>query len=159
MVGRATHGTLEQMRNLVLQDATGAQPDRVEIVLSFQHLVEVWNGKGRIGPEEPHQATIRVSRDDRLQNRVPSFRAVHIAGPQGAAFEVTELVEHEQGVIAHAAKMAVPCSPFLRAVGRTDRTQERSRGQTQWPMCPVRVPAGPDQLGIVPISALTGAPG
>ena len=66
--------------------------------------------------------TIRISRDDRLQNRFPSIGAVHIAGAQSAAFQMAKLVEDEQRVIAHAAEMPVPGRAFLRAVGRADRT-------------------------------------
>lgn len=61
----------------------------------------------------------RLSRDDGLQNRFPAVGAVDVAGAQGAAFEVRELVEDEQRVIAHAAEMPVPSRSFLCAVGGT----------------------------------------
>ena len=64
---------------------------------------------------------VRVSRDDWLQNRFPSIRTVHIAGPQGAPFQVAKLIEHEQRVITHAAEVTVPGRTFLRAMGRADR--------------------------------------
>jgi hypothetical protein len=65
---------------------------------------------------------VRVSRHDWLQNRFPSIRTVHIAGPQGAPFQVAKLIEHEQRVITHAAELTVPGRTFLRAMGRADRT-------------------------------------
>jgi hypothetical protein len=40
------------------------------------------------------------------------------AGTQGAAFEITELVEHEQRMIAGAGAMPVPDAHFLLAMGR-----------------------------------------
>ena len=43
-----------------------------------------------------------------------------VAGPQGAAFEITKLVEHEQRVIAGAAEVAVVSGPFLFAEGGAD---------------------------------------
>jgi hypothetical protein len=43
---------------------------------------------------------------------------VDIAGTQRAAFQITELVEHEQRVIAGASVMAVPDAHLLFAVGR-----------------------------------------
>ena len=110
------------MRNPALQNTIGAQTNRVEVALCFQHLVEVRDGEGGITPKEPHQVTIRVSCNDRLQNALPVIRAVHIAGPQGAAFKMTKLVEDEQRVIAHAAEVPVPGGALLRAVDRADRT-------------------------------------
>jgi hypothetical protein len=65
---------------------------------------------------------VRVSRHDWLQNRFPSIRTVHIAGPQGAPFQVAKLIEHEQRVIAHAAEMPVLDGALLRAVGWADGT-------------------------------------
>src|SRR6516225_4962089 len=44
--------------------------------------------------------------------------AVDIAGMQRAAFQVTELIEHEQRVITGAGVMAVPHAILLLAVGR-----------------------------------------
>ena len=36
---------------------------------------------------------------DWLEHAVPAVGAVHVAGTQGAAFKITELVEHEQRVV------------------------------------------------------------
>ena len=41
--------------------------------------------------------TVRISRYDRLQNLLPSIRAVHITGAQSAAFEMAEALS--DGVI------------------------------------------------------------
>ncbi len=95
------------MRDPSLQNTIGTQADGMETTLGFQHLVEARNGEGGIRPEEPHQVSVRVSRNDRLQDRLPSIGAVNIAGAQSAAFQMTELVEDEKRVIAHAAEMAV----------------------------------------------------
>jgi hypothetical protein len=42
---------------------------------------------------------------------------VHVAGTQGAAFEITELVENEQRMIAGAGVMPVPDAHLLLAMG------------------------------------------
>jgi hypothetical protein len=45
---------------------------------------------------------------------------VDVARTKCAAFQVTELIEHEQRVIADAAEMAVVSGPFLLAEGGAD---------------------------------------
>jgi hypothetical protein len=44
---------------------------------------------------------------------------VHVAGTQSAAFQITELVEDEQRVIAGTGIMAVPDAVLLLAMRRT----------------------------------------
>src|SRR5207253_2970489 len=53
-----------------------------------------------------------VAGDHRLQHRTPTLGGVDVAGPQGAAFEITKLVEHEQRMIAGAAEVPVVSGPF-----------------------------------------------
>src|SRR4030081_81185 len=60
------------------------------------------------------------SRHDGLEHRVPSVGAVNIAGTKRTSFQVTELVEHEEGMIAGAFVMAVPDAHLLFAVSRAD---------------------------------------
>src|SRR3977135_2256653 len=60
------------------------------------------------------------SRHDGLEHRVPSVGAVNIAGTKRTSFQVTELVEHEEGMIAGAFVMAVQDAHLLFAMGRTD---------------------------------------
>src|SRR5262249_25487788 len=59
-----------------------------------------------------------IARHDRLEHVVPAVGAVDIAGTQRAAFQITELIEHEQRVIAGAGVVAVPDAILLLAVGR-----------------------------------------
>jgi hypothetical protein len=42
---------------------------------------------------------------------------VHVARPQAAPFDIAELVEYEQRVIAGAAEMAVVGAAFLLTIG------------------------------------------
>lgn len=61
-----THGAAEQKRNPAFQNGVLLQPDGVEVTFRFQRFIEVRNGEGGISPKEPHQITVRVSRDDWL---------------------------------------------------------------------------------------------
>src|ERR1700732_3504068 len=59
-----------------------------------------------------------IARHDRLQNLIPAICAVDIAGAQSAAFQIAELVEQEQRMVAGAGIMAVPDAILLFAVRR-----------------------------------------
>jgi hypothetical protein len=50
---------------------------------------------------------------------LPAVGAVNIARTKRAAFQITELVEHEEGMIAGAFIVAIPDAPLLVAVRRT----------------------------------------
>ncbi len=63
---------------------------------------------------------VPVSVDDWLQHLAPAIGGVHVAGTQGAPLQITELVEHEQGMVTGAAEMAVVGGSFLIAMGRAD---------------------------------------
>ena len=119
-MGWTTHRTLEQMSNPALENSIGGQADHVPVVLRLQEFVDLRRGKPRIGPEVAPLHRRPVAGDHRLQHRTPALGGVDVAGPQGTAFEITERVEHEQRVIAGAAKMAVVSRPFLLAKGRAD---------------------------------------
>src|SRR5918912_3773789 len=71
--------------------------------------------------EVEHEAPAPVAGDHRQQHRAPPLGAMDVAGPQEAALEVPELVEHEQRVVAGTAEVPVPGRAFLRAVGRALR--------------------------------------
>ena len=84
-----------------------------------------------------------VARNDWLEHVLPVVGAVNVTGAKGTAFQITELVEHEQRVIAGAGIMAIPDAVLLVAMGRAharihvrchgaacDRAQDRSTGPT-----------------------------
>ena len=106
------------MRYPALKNAIGAKTDGVGITFHLQRFIEARDGEGGIGPEKPHQPSIRISCNDRLQNALPVVRAVHISGTQGATLQMAELIEDEQRMVAHAAKVTVPSGALLRAMGR-----------------------------------------
>jgi len=60
----------------------------------------------------------QVAVHDRLERIIPAIGAVHIAGTQHAAFQIAELIEHEQRVVAGALVMTVPDAVLLFAMGR-----------------------------------------
>ena len=117
-VRRSPDRALEQIADPVLKDVVGRQPDRVFDPLSFEELVDFRHGEACIGPEIDAQNLALIAHDDRLKHTVPAVGTVDVAGTKRAAFQITELVEHEQRMIAGAGIMAVPDAVLLFAVGR-----------------------------------------
>src|SRR6266487_1296406 len=109
---------LEQVADPMLQDLVGRQADRIFDPLGFQELVNLRHGERCVSAEIDTRELAFVACNDRLEHAVPAVGAVHVAGTQGAAFEITELVEHEQWMIAGAGVMPVPDAHLLLAMGR-----------------------------------------
>src|SRR3954466_10449232 len=107
---------LQQMSDLVLQDLVGRQADRVACTLSFEELVNLGIGESGIASKIQMLHDAPVTRDHRLQQRAPAVSAVHVARPQDTAFDIAELVEHEQRVIAGTREMTVIGTALLLAV-------------------------------------------
>ena len=95
------------MGDAVLQHPIGGKADGVLESPGFQELVDLRRDEGGIGAEVMPERLVPVSSDHRLQHVAPLVGAVHVAGTQGAPFQIAELVEHEQRVKARAAEMAV----------------------------------------------------
>src|SRR4051794_18819764 len=119
-IGRTAHRTLEQMSDPAVENSISRKADHVPVVLRFQEFVDLRRGKTRIGAEVAPLHRGSVAGDDRLQHLTPALGGVNVAGPQGTAFQVTELVEHEERVVAGAAEVAVVSGPFLLAKGGAD---------------------------------------
>ena len=51
-------------------------------------------------PEVVTELPVTASRDHRVQNGAPAIRVVEVIGPQGAALQITKLVEAEQRVVS-----------------------------------------------------------
>src|SRR5215217_4297329 len=120
LVRRTTYRTLEQVCDPALQDGIGGQADHIAVVLRFQEVVDRRRGECRVGAEVAPLYGGPVSGDHRLQDVAPALGGVDVPGPQGTAFQVTELIEHEQRVIAGAAEVAVVSGPFLFTEGGAD---------------------------------------
>ena len=120
IVRRAADRALEQIADPLLQDAVGRKPDRILDPLGFEILVDLGIGEAGVGAEIDARDLAAIARHDRLQHALPSIGAVNVAGTQGAALQIAELVEHEQRMIAGAFVMAVPDAHLLFAMGRAD---------------------------------------
>ena len=91
-------------------------------MLFLQVLIDVRLGKRGIGTKVPPHSRLLVPRQDRFQHLPPLVRAMHVPCTQHSALAVSELVEHEQRVIARAPKVTVVRRPLLFSMYRTLRT-------------------------------------
>src|SRR5580704_14672594 len=117
---RTADGTLEQVADAFLQHTVGRQPDRVVEALGFQELVNLGVCKSGIGAKIEARDLAPIARHDRFEHVLTAVRAMYVTGTQGAAFQIAELVEEEQRMIAGAGVMAVPDAHLLLAVRRAD---------------------------------------
>jgi hypothetical protein len=108
------------MADPFLQETVGGQPDRISDPLAFEIFVNVGVGESRVASKINAREFALVADDDRLQHALPVVGAVDVAGTQRAPFQIAELVEQEQRMIAGALVMPVPAALFLFAVGWTD---------------------------------------
>src|ERR1019366_10707602 len=101
-----------------LQDGVFRQTYGVFDPFGFEELVDLGIRKAGIGPKINARDLASVTRHDRVEHFLPAVRAVDVAGTQSAAFQITELVEHEQRMITGADIVAVPDAVLLFAVRR-----------------------------------------
>jgi len=80
--GRATDQAPQPMRNVLLQEGVGGQPDGLEVACRLQGLVQIGQRGGGVGAAETHQVPFRISLDDRRQHRLPAIGAVDVGGAQ-----------------------------------------------------------------------------
>ncbi len=120
MVRRTTDRAGEQIADPFLQDLVRRKPDRVSDPFGFKILVDIGIGEARVGEKMDARDPSAISRHDRLKHIPPSVGAVDDAGTQRATFQVAELIEHEQRMIAGALVVPVPDAVLLFAMGRTD---------------------------------------
>src|SRR4051812_43497266 len=59
-----------------------------------------------------------IAGDHWLQHRTPTIRTMDVAGSQRTPFDIAELVEHEERVVAGATKVAIVGAAFLLPVRR-----------------------------------------
>jgi hypothetical protein len=116
--GGAPDGPREQRRDLRLEHLIGRQTDRVLEALRLQVLVHIRQGEGRIAAQQAPERLATIARDHRVEHVVPAVRAVDVPRSQRTPFQVTVLVEHEEGMVAGAGEVPVVCGAFLRAVRR-----------------------------------------
>ena len=100
MVRGSPDRSVEEVADPVLQDAVCRNADRVFDPFAFEELVDIGIGKAGVGPEVEARDLALVSRHDRLQDAFPPIGTVNVAGTKCAAFQIAELVEHEEGMVA-----------------------------------------------------------
>ena len=91
-----------------MQDAVCRQTYSIFDPFGFEKLVDLGIGKAGVGSEINERDLAAIARHDRLQNLVPAICSVDVAGTKRAPFEVAELVEQKQRMVAGAGIMAVP---------------------------------------------------
>ena len=111
---------LEQISDPPLQDGVFRQTNGVFDPFGFEELVDLWVCEAGIGPKIDARDLASVTRHDRVEHFLPAVCAVDVAGTQGTAFQIAELIEHEQRVVAGALVMAVPDAHLLLAMRRAD---------------------------------------
>jgi hypothetical protein len=94
------------MADPFLQDAVRWQPYCV-FDPPGEKLINFGIGETRVCPEINARDFPLVAFDNRLQHTLPSVGAVDVAGTKRTSFQVTELVEHEERMIAGAGIVAV----------------------------------------------------
>ena len=105
---------------MFLKNLIGGEPDRVFVPLGLQELVDLRVCEGGIGAKEAAHLTVPITRDYRFHNIPPAVGRVNVAGTQSAAFQIAELVEDEQRMVAGAAEVAVVGRVLLIAESRAD---------------------------------------
>ena len=109
------------MGDAFLKNRVGFETDGVGVGRPPAHRCPVRRrrhplGSSGAGPV-PDNAQGHVN--DGFQNVAPAVGAVDVAGAERTPFQIAELVEHEQGMIAGTPKMAVVGRALLVAMGRT----------------------------------------
>src|SRR3954469_8421049 len=112
LVWRSPDRAFEQMSDLVLQHLIGRQANRIAGILGFKKLVDLGTGESGIASKIQMLHNAPVTRNHRLQQRAPAVSAVDIAGPEDTAFDIAELIEHEQRMIAGTGEMPVVGAAF-----------------------------------------------
>ena len=87
------------------------------MTFSLQSLVKLRDGKGGIPSKEAHDVALCIARHDGCQKSLPVIGAVDVTIAQCTAFQMAELLEDEQPVIAVASEMPIPCCSLLSAMG------------------------------------------
>ena len=85
-------------------------------------LIDVRLGECGIGTKVPPQPRFPIARQDRIQYITPPVRAMYVPRTEHRPLAVTELVEHEQRMIARAPKVTVVRCSLLFSMYRTLRT-------------------------------------
>ena len=99
-VRRPLNGARQKVADPLLQNAVRRQSDRIFDPRGFEEVVNGWIGEASVSPKINARDLATITRHDGLQHIFPAVGAMDIAGAQGASFQIAELVENEQRMIA-----------------------------------------------------------
>src|SRR5450759_163280 len=120
MIWWAADRSREQVGDAFLENRIGLETDSVFVALGLQEVVDIRCGEGGITAEVTPQFAVPISGDDGLQKAAPAVGAVDVAGTKRGPFQIAELIEHKQRMVAGAGEVAVVGGTFLIAVGRAE---------------------------------------
>jgi len=92
----------------LVQNPSGVKPDSIFDRLGFGEVVDHEIGKAPIDAEIVARELAPKARYYRLEHIPPALCQMDVAGTKLAAFEVAELVQHKQRLIADIFKVTVP---------------------------------------------------
>ena len=119
---RPPHRPPEQRGDLPLQHLVAGESYSVKDVPLLEVLIDVRLSECGIGTKVPPHSCRPVAGQDRIQYITPPVRAMYVPRTEHRPLAVTELVEHEQRVIARAPKVSVVRRSLLSSMYRTLRT-------------------------------------
>ena len=105
-----------------MQHLVAGESYSVKDVPLLEVLIDVRLGECGIGTKVPPHSCRPVAGQDRIQYITPPVRAMYVPRTEHRPLAVTELVEHEQRVIARAPKVSVVRRSLLFSMYRTLRT-------------------------------------
>ena len=115
-------GRISKGSDLPLQHLVAGESYSVKDVPLLEVLIDVRLGECGIGTKVPPHSCRPVAGQDRIQYITPPVRAMYVPRTEHRPLAVTELVEHEQRVIARAPKVTVVRRSLLSSMYRTLRT-------------------------------------
>ena len=108
------------MLDFPLQDRVGLEAYGVAISFFLQYSVQRWIGEGRIATKKLGDVQVAISLDHGQQHSPPELCTGVIAASQHRSFQVAELIEQEQRMVAVAFKVPIVRRALLLSVGFTD---------------------------------------
>ncbi len=107
----------EQVLGMALQHPVGLDADGVDDLVVLQVLVDLGDRERRVGPEIHRRIDAAVVVHDRFEHRLPLMGTRNITLSKHHPFEIAEVVEAEQRVIAGLGEVAVVGRALLVTIG------------------------------------------
>ena len=114
----------QQVSYFLLKHFVRRKPYGVAAMPCLQVLVNLRLGKSSVCSKQQPHFQLQVALDDGIDELRPAIGAVDLAWSENRPLASSKLVEAEQGVIAHASKVAVVGCFLLLAMHRTLRTAD-----------------------------------